>query len=514
MVDFLHEDLIRKAIKAARAGDRATALENVKEVLEEDDQNSRAWMLLARISSDLEEKQMALENVLELDPDNEKAQALLDKLVAKMKKPSSEVIPGVSRRDLTIAGGVVAGVILLLAFIFFVISTMNSNKEATDARNVRDQNATQVRLVQVMTENAQTAVAESLHATQTQIARASPTPLPTNTSNAPTLPPSHTPQPEVVETGPDILPQLAGVTGIISGWSGLDMTNVDALPLVTYTLNGEAALVAPQVIGEEQGRQAIIAPNGLEMIYTQFIRRNNRLDVKLIGMEGEPLPSNLETASNLGRFNNSFMPNMSVDGSMVVFIGESFTTGTNEVYLVVLFDTMQTTPLFLTSDQSNYSYPAFSPDGAKVVAVRENPSSAENPGPDLVVIDVQSRTYSALTNNNAEMIESMPRWSPDGSLIAFVAATADKPEEGDIYVIPPGNTGSGILALDDPTNAVWPVYSPDGQYLAFSSNRNGNYDIYIFDLVGHETYQLTNTRDEDYPANWIAMPGEENTEGE
>ena len=51
-------------------------------------------------------------------------------------------------------------------------------------------------------------------------------------------------------------------------------------------------------------------------------------------------------------------------------------------------------------------------------------------------------------------------------------------------------------------NDILPVFSPDGKYLAFASNRSGVYDIYVLDLDTQTTYQLTNTIDEDYPSGW------------
>ncbi len=45
-------------------------------------------------------------------------------------------------------------------------------------------------------------------------------------------------------------------------------------------------------------------------------------------------------------------------------------------------------------------------------------------------------------------------------------------------------------------------FSPDGRYLAFASDRSGNYDIYIYEFMTGQTWQLTDTEEEDYPGGW------------
>ena len=49
-----------------------------------------------------------------------------------------------------------------------------------------------------------------------------------------------------------------------------------------------------------------------------------------------------------------------------------------------------------------------------------------------------------------------------------------------------------------------PSISNDGRYIAFSSERNGQWDIYIFDTTTQTTYQLTNTPDDDFAGGWSA----------
>ena len=73
--------------------------------------------------------------------------------------------------------------------------------------------------------------------------------------------------------------------------------------------------------------------------------------------------------------------------------------------------------------------------------------------------------------------------SPDGSTVAFTY-------QGDIWTVP----AKGGMAKRITTTPVYedhPVWSPDGKKLAFSSDRNGNFDVFLTGANGGEAVQLT-----------------------
>jgi len=58
--------------------------------------------------------------------------------------------------------------------------------------------------------------------------------------------------------------------------------------------------------------------------------------------------------------------------------------------------------------------------------------------------------------------------------------------------------GSAITQLtDDASNDVMPALSPDGETIAFASDRSGNWDLYLMDADGGPAVQLTNDRTHD-----------------
>jgi TolB protein len=48
----------------------------------------------------------------------------------------------------------------------------------------------------------------------------------------------------------------------------------------------------------------------------------------------------------------------------------------------------------------------------------------------------------------------------------------------------------------------WPVWSPDGKRIAFTSNRDGNYDIWLMNADGSAPRNLTQHRAQDNYAAW------------
>ena len=72
---------------------------------------------------------------------------------------------------------------------------------------------------------------------------------------------------------------------------------------------------------------------------------------------------------------------------------------------------------------------------------------------------------------------------------------------GDIWVA--NETGSGVERLTvHRAREVYPRFSPDGRWIAFSSNRNGNYDVFVMPARGGTPRQLTFHTGADTVVGW------------
>ena len=93
--------------------------------------------------------------------------------------------------------------------------------------------------------------------------------------------------------------------------------------------------------------------------------------------------------------------------------------------------------------------------------------------------------------------DSSPLWlrfcsiSPDGQTIAFSY-------KGDIFSVPV-NGGTAKQLTTNPAYDAYPVWSPDGQKIAFASTREGSMDIYLMDKNGGVPKRLTTNSGSEIP---------------
>jgi len=95
---------------------------------------------------------------------------------------------------------------------------------------------------------------------------------------------------------------------------------------------------------------------------------------------------------------------------------------------------------------------------------------------------------------NQSYFAAYPALTPDAQTIVFSY-------DGDIWKVPvKGGVASRITAMQG--EEINPKVSPDGKWLAFSSNQFGNYDVYIMPMAGGDIKQLTFNDASDEVDNW------------
>ncbi|WP_229216537.1 DPP IV N-terminal domain-containing protein [Dyadobacter sp. 3J3] len=151
---------------------------------------------------------------------------------------------------------------------------------------------------------------------------------------------------------------------------------------------------------------------------------------------------------------------------------------------------------------SNQVSAAVAADSIKVTLTEgTNMSTDLSPDKKLIAVDIQGTIWSipiaggdakALTDGMGD--DRQPRWSPDGSRVAFQSF-----RDGYYHIWAVNKDGSGLTQL---TFGVFderePEWSPDGKFLVYSSDRGGNYDIWKMDLSTRDMTQLTNDPANDY----------------
>src|SRR3954463_7159537 len=72
---------------------------------------------------------------------------------------------------------------------------------------------------------------------------------------------------------------------------------------------------------------------------------------------------------------------------------------------------------------------------------------------------------------------------------------------GDIWVGNEDGTNLQRLTVHKARD-IYPRFSPDGKWIAFSSNRYGNYDVFVIPATGGEARQLTYQSGSDTVVDW------------
>jgi eukaryotic-like serine/threonine-protein kinase len=157
----------------------------------------------------------------------------------------------------------------------------------------------------------------------------------------------------------------------------------------------------------------------------------------------------------------------------------------------------------LTSEQRDYSYPRFSPDG-RMISVQDRNEGF------IHIYDLELQTWNQLTYDGDS---DHTVWTSDNQRIVFSNNRA-------LYWRPANGSGEEELLLQT-GNSAWPTdVSPDGQLLAFITGGTGLRDIIILSLQGRTAKPfITSPFDERVPmfspdGRWIAYVSDESGQNE
>ena len=92
-----------------------------------------------------------------------------------------------------------------------------------------------------------------------------------------------------------------------------------------------------------------------------------------------------------------------------------------------------------------------------------------------------------------------PALSPDGKTIAFSYL-------GDLWTVDASGGVARHLTMHE-KHDFNPVFSPDGQWIAFSSNRHGQYDVFVIPVKGGRPKRLTFDSADDHVTGWSPDSG-------
>lgn len=227
---------------------------------------------------------------------------------------------------------------------------------------------------------------------------------------------------------------------------------------------------------------------------------------------------------------NNRYPNVSPEGNSIIFSSDKYSFGGYFEIYTSYVDGKNRRRLFSTS-QKDAIFPVYSKLGVKITyTLKEGENSdiylANNNGTGsfkfsrgrqgdfslydtaLIFVDEEnqnSNIYHQIigsqvkTNLSASAQKNeYPHFSPDGKYIFY---SSNKDGNYEIYWMEPDGSGQARFT-NNSAQDISPNFCPSEGKVVFSSNREGQYEIYTMDVNGENLKQLTNNLKDDIEPSW------------
>jgi Tol biopolymer transport system component len=195
-------------------------------------------------------------------------------------------------------------------------------------------------------------------------------------------------------------------------------------------------------------------------------------------------------------------PSWSADGRQIAF--RSRRDGTTDIFVMSVDDLA---PVNLIGDAFETGFdefaPCWSPDGTTLALITDRFQLHWADGCSGHVVALMPATGGGKSIRRAETVKGNQRsvaWSPDGQYLAF-SSHCGSDTVIHLYLLDVA-TGHVRRLTEDPSRNIYPAWSHDGRYLAFSSTRDGNSEVYLLELETGALRNLTQNPAKDIAPTW------------
>jgi TolB protein len=223
-----------------------------------------------------------------------------------------------------------------------------------------------------------------------------------------------------------------------------------------------------------------LSPDGKTILFSS--NRNGHFEIYKMGVDGS---NQTRLTKDIG---NLYAPAFSPDGSLIVFTNE----GAQYQHIWVMNQDGKK-PHPLTEGDFNNIDPTWAPNGQAIAFV-----SDRNGFNQLFVMSADGSNPFAVTTD-APYPNGRNSWSPDLSTLAFYSGTAAKLDRN-IYLISP--SGHNLRQITQSGDNLAPSFSPDGNWIVFTSYRDSVNQVYIMNTDGSEVQRLTHTTYSCWQPRW------------
>ena len=248
------------------------------------------------------------------------------------------------------------------------------------------------------------------------------------------------------------------------------------------------------------------SPDGKKILFQS--NRFGNWDIFTVNIDGTGLQQ--LTTDSL----NEVTPKWSPDGTQIVYCIDVDTVN-SDIYLM---NADGSNKKRLTTFPGDDSHPNWSPDGKRIIFnSAQNTPDYHLPWPrqriEVFTMNIDGSDKKQITN--LKTISTYPSFSPDGKYIVF-RSVIEQPSlnwdlsaakrNSEIFVMNADGSGTKNLSANIAYDG-WPSWSPDGEWILFTSNRTGPANIgqlYTIKKDGTGLRQITNGPGSFIQATWSA----------
>ncbi|HET9326802.1 MAG TPA: protein kinase [Candidatus Eisenbacteria bacterium] len=214
----------------------------------------------------------------------------------------------------------------------------------------------------------------------------------------------------------------------------------------------------PGVSGSSSYRPASVSDAG-DLAYLNSRLRNTQLTY--LDRSGRPIGT---VQAPPGRYEQSFL---SPDGRFAAVVKVD-SPAASDIWII---DLQRSTSTRFTHGSRN-DFPTWSPDSRRIIFE----SNRNGPG-DFFIRPVNGSTPETTFHASSIAVKNPFDWSADGRFLTFEQLD---PQTGwDLYLAPIDGGGKATPYLRTPYNERWGTISPDGRWMAYSSDESGTFEIYV-----------------------------------